>query len=353
MDLQTLRRQIDDIDKKIVELLNSRSNVSVKISELKNKDGQAAYSPDRESQVLSRVRSLSKGPLPKDALSAIYREIMSYSLSLGKSLIISYLGPEASFSHLAALKRFGSQVNYLPCNTIQDVFLEIEKGKADFGVVPVENSVEGAVSHTLDMFIDSDLKICAQVILDISHNLLANCGRQQIKRVYSNPQVLAQCRMWLEENLPCVEKIETSSSTRAAQIASRQKNSAAIGSLFAAKVYKVKVVARGIEDSAHNFTRFFVIGNTEPKATPSDKTSIMFSIKDKVGALHDMLVPFKTNKVNLTKIESRPSKKRVWDYYFFIDLEGHKDTPKVKKAILELENKCRFLKILGSYPVSE
>jgi chorismate mutase/prephenate dehydratase len=203
------------------------------------------------------------------------------------------------------------------------------------------------------MLVDSDLKICSQVMLDVSHNLLSNSSKNSIKKVYSNPQVFGQCRIWLQKNLPEADLIEVSSTTRAAQIASRERTSACIASLLAAKVYKLKVVEKDIEDSPHNVTRFFVIGKADTGITGNDKTSILFSIKDKVGALHDMLMPFKKNRINLTKIESRPSKRKVWDYYFFVDLAGHKDEPRVKKALLELESKCKFLKILGSYPSGE
>jgi len=353
MQLKTLRRQIDNLDKKIIRLLNQRANTTLNITNLKRKQGQGIYSPDREREVLKKITAVSKGLLSPKALEAIYREIMSCSLSLDKPLTVAYLGPEATFTHLAALKRFGSQIKYIACNSIGGVFLEVERDTADYGVVPIENSVEGAVTHTLDMFVDSELKICAQVILDISHNLLANCAKERIKQLYSNPQVFGQCNMWLQKNLPLVDKIEVSSTTRAAQLAAREKNSACIASLLAAKIYKLKVIARDIEDSPHNITRFLVIGKTDVPQTGEDKTSVMFSIKDRVGALQDMLMPFKKYRINLTKIESRPSKKKAWDYYFFVDLQGHWDEPRVKKALLELENKCTFLKILGSYPVGE
>jgi chorismate mutase/prephenate dehydratase len=353
MDLKNLRRQIDRIDDKIVRLLNTRAKITLNIADLKRKVKKSVYSPDREREVLKKIIRLNRGPLKPEALKAIYREIMSCGLSLEKPLKIAYLGPEATFTHFAALKRFGSQVKYIACNSIADVFLEVEKNSADYGVVPIENTIEGAVSHTLDMFIDSDLKICAQTILDVAHNLLANCPKIKIRRIYSNPQVFGQCRIWLQENLPEVEKIEVSSTTRAAQIAAKEKNSACIASLLAAKIYKLRVVAADIEDSPHNITRFLIIGKTDVEATGKDKTSIMFSIKDRVGALHDMLVPFKKYGINLTKIESRPSKKKAWDYYFFVDFVGHRNNPQVKKALQELENKCRFLKILGSYPPGE
>jgi chorismate mutase/prephenate dehydratase len=353
MALKDLRKKIDNIDRKIVQFLNKRAEVTLDVAQLKRKQGKTIYAPDREREVLRKISTANKGLLTQPALEAIYREIMSCGLSLEKPLEIAYLGPEATFTHLAALKRFGSQVKYIACDSIADVFLEVERDAADYGVVPIENSIEGAVSHTLDMLVDSDLKICAQVILNVSHNLLSNCPKNKIKRIYSNPQVFGQCRIWLQENLPLAEKIEVSSTTRAAQIAAKEKYSACIASLLAAKVYKLKVINKDIEDSPHNITRFLVIGKTEVAETHHDKTSITFSIKDRVGALHDMLLPFKKYAINLTKIESRPSKKRAWDYYFFVDLEGHRDNPRVKKALLELENKCKFIKILGSYPVGE
>jgi chorismate mutase/prephenate dehydratase len=353
MKLKKLRSKIDSLDKKIISLLNLRANVIKDVAKVKSRSGVGVYSPDREREVLRKIAKANRGPLTGNSLEAIYREIMSASLALEKHLKIAYLGPQASFTHLAALKRFGSQVEYVASNSITDVFLEVERGSSDYGVVPIENSIEGAVTHTLDMFADSDLKICAQIILDVSHNLLAHCAKDKVRRVYSNPQVFGQCRLWLQENLPAAELIEVSSTTRAAQIAAKEKNSACIASLLAAKVYKLRVVASDIEDSPHNITRFFVIGKTDVGITGNDKTSILFSSKDRVGALHDMLVPFKMNKINLTKIESRPSKRKAWDYYFFVDLIGHKDEARVKKALGQLENKCKFLKVLGSYPVGE
>jgi len=353
MSLKKLRQQIDVLDHKIVALLNQRTRMSVQIAELKRACGQAGYSPDREQEVLRKIVMASKGPLPRQGLEAIYREIMSSSLSLGAHLKVAYLGPEATFTNLAALKRFGSQVEYIACNTIADVFAVVEKDGVDYGVVPIENSVEGAVSHTMDMFIDSDLKICSQVLLSVSHNLLARCAMSKVKRVYSKAEVFGQCRIWLEKNLPHAEKVDASSTSRAAQIAFSQRYSAAIGSALAAKIYALEVVAKDIQDSAHNITRFLVIGKTSPGPTNADRTSLLFSIKDKVGALHDMLMPFKKYRINLSKIESRPSKKKAWDYYFYVDLEGHRNEPRVAKAVRELESRCRFLKVLGSYPKGE
>ena len=353
MSMQNLRQKIDSIDDHLVRLLNMRAKIAAHIAKIKKQDGKSVYSPEREAEVLRKIAAKNKGPLDSLALQAIYREIMSSALALDRSLKIAYLGPQATFTHLAALKRFGSQVEYLAVNSIGDVFLEVERGNADYGVIPIENSIEGAVSYSLDMFMDSDLRICAQIILDISHNLLANCAKGQVKRIYSNPEVFGQCRLWLRENFPFADQIEVASTTRAAQIAAKEKNSACIASMLAAKIYKLKVIAKDIEDSPHNITRFLVIGKSDVPATKNDKTSIMFSIKDRVGALYDMLLPFKKYGINLTKIESRPSKKKAWDYYFFVDLAGHYDAPRVKKSLQELESKCTFLKILGSYPVTE
>ncbi|PIQ90404.1 MAG: prephenate dehydratase [Candidatus Omnitrophica bacterium CG11_big_fil_rev_8_21_14_0_20_41_12] len=304
-------------------------------------------------EVLRKVSSQNRGPLKKGALEAIYREIMSGALALERVLKIAYLGPKASFSNLAAIKRFGSQMEYIACVSIPEVFAEVEMDAADYGVVPVENSIEGAVTHTLDMLIDSSLKICSQVNLSVSHNLLANCPKNKIRKIYSNPQVFGQCRIWLQKNLPNAQLIDVASTTYAAEIAKKEKNSAAIASLLASKVYGLKVVASGIQDSLHNITRFLVVGKNTASPTGHDKTSLLFSIKDRVGALYDMLLPFRKYGVNLTKIESRPSKKKAWEYYFFADISGHQDDAKIKKALNDLERRCTYLKVLGSYPIGE
>ena len=354
MNLKQIRKKIDKLDLEVLKLLNQRAKLTSEIGKIKAKEGKPAFSPDRERQIYQRLMAANKGPLQNKTLEAIYREIMSGSLSLQNPSKIVYLGPKATFTHIAALKKFGSSVDYIDCDSITEVFNEVEADRADYGVVPIENSTEGAVSHTLDMFVDSDLKICAESLLPIKHNLLSKeKSTSCIKRVYSNPQVLGQCRLWLESNLPGVELVHTSSTTKAAQIASsRRKGSAAIASKLAASKYKLKIVAESIEDSPYNFTRFLIIGKHQTEPTKHDKTSIMFSVKDRVGALHDMLAPFKRNGVNLTKIESRPSKKKAWDYYFFVDFAGHHKDSKIKKALAQLERQCKFLKILGSYPTA-
>jgi chorismate mutase / prephenate dehydratase len=351
MELTRLRKQIDLIDERIVETLNKRTRLSLKIGSIKKKGRLSVYSPDRESDVYKKVIAQNKGPLSSEAIQVIYREIMSATLSLEGPIRVAYLGPVATFTHLASIKKFGSLVSYIPVNSITEVFAEVEKIRAEYGVVPIENSIEGAVNHTLDMFIDSDLKICSEISLEISHNLL---GRQKgkIKKVYSKPEVFGQCRIWLEANLPNTELVEVSSTAKAAEIVRNQRDAACIASSLAAKYYNLKFLAKSIEDYSHNVTRFLVIGKTDPKPTDHDKTSIVFSVKDRVGTLHDMLVPFKRHRINLTKIESRPSKKRAWDYYFYVDLEGHYSDTRVKKALGELEKQAKFLKILGSYPIA-
>ncbi len=351
-DMKKLRKAIDELDEKLVSILNKRTELAMKIGKIKDKLNKSVYSPEREQQIYNRLKKMNSGPLDDKTLTAIYREIMSGTIMLQRPMKVAYLGPEATFTHLASQKKFGAQVEYVSMQTITDVFTEVERGGCDFGVVPVENSIEGAISHTLDMFVESDLKICSEISLDVTHNLLANCKISDIKKVYSKSQVFGQCRLWLESNLPGRHLMETSSTTKAAEIAAKEKNSAAIASSLAAQIYKLKIREKSIEDSPHNVTRFLVIGEKEAGYTGRDKTSVLFSIKDRVGALHDMLVAFKNAKINLTKIESRPSKKKAWDYYFFVDMQGHVKEQRLKKALTNLEKKCHFLKIVGSYPQS-
>ncbi len=347
-----LRRRIDEIDSKLLALLNRRLKVALDIGKLKDSQSLGAYDPAREQQVFKRLAAQNKGPLAADALCAIYREVMSATLAVQQPLTVAYLGPDATFTHLASQRKFGSSVSYLAVASIADVFTEVERGRADYGVVPIENSTEGVISHTLDMFMDCDLLICSELQLGITQNLLARCGLKQIRTVASHPQALAQCRGWLEENLPGVPLKETSSTAEASRIASVRKGVAAVASELAAPLYKLKVVAANIHDAAANFTRFLVIGRAENEPSGHDKTSVMFSVRDRVGALHMMLQPFRRHRVNLTRIESRPSRRRAWDYYFFVDFEGHCGQPRVKKAIEELEKQTLFLKVLGSYPAA-
>jgi chorismate mutase/prephenate dehydratase len=350
MMLSRLRKKIDAVDARILDLLTDRARLTLLVGKVKQKNKTHIYAPDREKQIYKHILKVNKGPLSGDTLVAIYREIMSGSLALEKPIKIAYLGPPTTFTHLAALEKFGSSLNYYPANSITEIFTEVENGRAEYGVVPIENSIEGAVNHTLDMFMESDLVICSEVSLEISHNLMAKCPLKQVKRVYSKFEVFGQCRMWLESNLPAVELVEVSSTAKAAQQAAKVRDSAAIASSLAADCYGLKILAESIEDSSHNITRFLVIGKYQTPSTGRDKTSIMFSVKDRPGALHDMLVPFKKNRINLTKIESRPSKRKAWDYYFFVDLEGHANDAKVKRALEQLNRQSNILKVLGSYP---
>lgn len=350
-ELERLRKKIDEIDNQILELLNKRAQVVIEIAHIKRDKNAAFYFPEREMEILERLTSLNKGPFPNEALKVIYREVLSASLSLEEPLKVACLGPLATFTHLAASRHFGSSALFLPVESIKDVFDAVESGKAAFGVVPIENSNEGVVSYTLDMFMDYDLKVSAEVMLEITHHLLSKSGdRTKIKRIYSNPQATAQCRRWLESNLPGIPLLESTTTAKAAELASEDDEAAAIASDLAAKVYNLQFVEKNIGDSKHNFTRFFVISKEYPPKTKKNKTSIMFSIKDRPGALCDVLLPFKKAGINLTKIESRPSKRKAWEYIFFLDMEGHIDDRKVKRAINEMKEGCLYLKILGSYP---
>jgi chorismate mutase/prephenate dehydratase len=350
-ELEKLRKKIDGIDDEILALLNKRSDVVLEVGHIKRSQKTRFYKPDRERQILERLTGNNSGPFPNDALKAIYREILSASLSLEEPLKVSCLGPLATFTHLAALRHFGSSAAFVPVDSIRMVFENVEIGKAEYGVVPIENSNEGVVSYTLDMFMDSDLKVVAEIILEVAHNLLSRqTDKAKIRKIYSHPQALAQCRGWLESNMPGIPTKETTSTARAAELASREREAAAIASEVAARMYDLSILERNIEDNRHNVTRFLVISKEFPPKTGNDKTSIMFSIKDRPGSLYEILLPFKRAKINLTKIESRPSRRKAWEYIFFVDMEGHVEDKKVMKAIEQLKEGCLYLKILGSYP---
>ena len=353
-EIEKLRAKIDEIDTKILKLLNKRTKIVLDIRKAKKSRQINLHSPEREREILERLKKMNTGPFPNEALKAIYREIFSAALSLEKPLRIAYLGPCATFTHVAALRHFGSTPEYIPESTIKGVFESVLRGKADYGVVPVENSTEGIVNYTLDMFMDSDLKIASEIMLEISHNLLSKTGREKdIKRIYSYPQATAQCRGWLEENLPGIPIIEETSTAAAAERAAKDPSSAAVASELAATIYKLKFVKKGIEDFKYNYTRFLVIAKEFPQRTGKDKTSIMFSIKDRVGALYSILKPFAKNNINLTKIESRPSKRKAWEYIFFVDMAGHIEDENVRKTLEEVKKECLYLKVLGSYPSAD
>ncbi|HWX18927.1 MAG TPA: prephenate dehydratase [Candidatus Binatia bacterium] len=353
MNIPEHRKAIDRLDAQIVKLLNERTRHVLAIGEIKRKAGAEIYAPHRERAVFNRICRVNSGPITNDSLKAIYREIMSSALSLEKSMQIAYLGPEATFTHQAAIRRFGASLRYCPLKTISDVFTEVSKGRADYGVVPVENSTEGVVTHTLDMFVDSDLKIVAQIVLPVQHCLLSNSPRSQIKKLFAHPQSLGQCRLWVQNNLPRAEIIETSSNARSAELAAREKSTAAIAGLLAAEKYDLDVLEYDIQDNAANATRFLVLGRQCSPPTGHDRTSIMISIFDRVGALYSALSAFRKYRINMTKIESRPSKRKAWEYFFFIDCDGHVQDRKVENALGHLGEHCNFVKVLGSFPNTE
>jgi chorismate mutase / prephenate dehydratase len=353
-DLRKFREAIDKIDAKLVALLNERAKNVLKIKSVKSEGSLHFYAPHREREVYRRVARLNKGPFSLEALNSIFCEIMSGSLALESKLKVAYFGQAGSNTHIAALQKFGHSSAYVPGPTLKDVFSEVERGRAQYGVVPIENSTEGMVSHTLDLFVESDLKICSEILMPISHTLMSRTGDlRKVQKVYSHPQALGQCRIWLEANLPGVAAVESASTTKAAQQAASDGRSAAIAPEMAARMYRLKPIAKHIEDMQDNFTRFLVIGGTAAEKTGRDKTSLMVSIKDKVGALFSLLYPFEKHGLNLTNIESRPSRKKAWDYYFFIDFFGHVADPEAQAAIREIEKSALTVKVLGSYPRSE
>jgi len=352
-DIQQYRQSIDRIDDEILKLLNERSKNVVEIGKLKKQSDTEAnlHTPGREAEIVDRLMRHNQGPFPNDAIRTVYREIMSASLSLEGPQTVAYLGPRATFTHLACIQKFGESAQYVPVNSIKDVFNEVERGRANFGVVPIENSTEGVVNHTLDMFVDSSLLIYGEVLQEVSHHLLSKADRSEdIKKIYSHPHAIAQCRNWLETNLPHVPLSEVPSTARAAELCVDDLSGAAIASELAGQLYGLKVLKARIEDNINNFTRFLVLSQKPSERTGKDKTSVMLSVKDKVGALYELLRPFASHGINMTKIESRPSRRKAWEYIFFVDIEGHLEEDRVKKALEEIKGRCLFLKILGSYP---
>jgi len=349
--MSSYRKQIDSIDMKIVSFLHKRAGAVKKIAALKKNGGNEIYDPAREAEVLQKIKAVKKGLFPADGLEAVYNEIFSVSREMQKKIKVAYLGPVASYTHLAARRRFGSSTEFLPGETIKSVFWKVDKGTANYGCVPIENSTEGAVNYTYDMFADFDLKIFSEVMLRIHHCLLSKTqDRKKIKIIYSHPQTFAQCRGWLETYMQGVPLKEVSSNSKAAELASKEEFAAAIASNMSAQVYGLNVLSRAVEDMTDNYTRFFIIARETARKTGRDKTTIMVSIKDKPGALLQILRPFEKEKINLTNIESRPSRKKVWDYYFFVDFEGHMNDKKVKKAVVAVEREAGSVKVLGSYP---
>jgi chorismate mutase/prephenate dehydratase len=353
MNLDDWRSRINNLDEEILKLLNQRGTAALQIGELKRQQDLPYFIPEREAQVLERLVALNPGPLGGDAIRAIWREILSASLALEHPLPVAYLGPAGTFAHQAATRRFGSSARFQPVRTIADVFDEVERDRAEFGVVPVENSTEGAVNVTLDRLIDSDVTITGEITLDISQHLISRARELgEVKVVCSHPQGLAQCRAWLAAHLPDAVSEETPSTAAAVERARDDATVAAIASDMAAQVNRVPILRARIEDNPANSTRFLVIGRRPVPPTGRDKTSILFSMKNEPGVLYSILQPFATHRLNLTKIESRPTKRRPWEYVNFLDFEGHRETENVRSVLAEVRERCQFLKILGSYPAA-
>lgn len=350
--LGVLRERIDQLDEKIQALISERAQCAQEIAKAKQRAGETGfYRPEREVDVLRNVIARNQGPLSSEEIARLFREIMSACLALEMPMQIAFLGPEGTFTQAAALKHFGHSVQTVPLAGIDDVFREVESGAAHFGVVPIENSTEGVIDHTLDLLVDSPLHICGEVELRIHQHLLGKAKNlKKPKRVLSHQQSLAQCREWLDANLPGVERVSVASNAEAARLAAKDMSVVAIAGGPAAEIYKLNVLASNIEDEPDNTTRFLVIGRTDPLPSSDDKTSLLVSGKNRAGSLMSLLEPLARHRINMTRIESRPARRGLWEYVFFIDIDGHMQDPVLRKAIAELEKEASFLKWLGSYP---
>jgi chorismate mutase/prephenate dehydratase len=354
-DLAALRNRIDAIDQELVRLLAERARLAQDIGKTKAAVRSAVFVPHREQDVFRRITEANPGPLPDAALRAIWREIMSASLALEHPLRICHFGQPGAFTHLAATLKFGQSVQYAGVDSIATVFGEVERGHADYGVAPIENSTDGAITDTIDAFLATDLRIINEIHLRIRHHLMARCARDQIQRIYSRNTVFAQCRQWLAANMPGVELVEVVNTTKAAERAAAEEGAASIGPQDAATRYELPILASDIQDNPNNITRFVVVAKPERAAqrTGDDKTSVMFGVQDRPGALYDCLLPFHHAGINLCRIESRPSRRRPWEYLFFIDLSGHQTDGTIRHALAELGKHTSMLEVLGSYPRAE
>ena len=351
-ELERLREEIDRLDDRILDALNERAKYARRIGTLKV--GQA-YRPEREAQVLRRIKERNPGPLSSETVALLFREIMSACLALERPITVAYLGPRGTFSERAALKHFGLAADAVPVASIDEVFREVESGAADFGIVPVENSTEGAVGRSLDLMPQSPLKVCGEVIVRIHHNLMAKTPPKdfaEIRRVFSHGQSLAQCHEWLNVNLPKAERVAVASNAEAARRAAEEPGSAAVAGDMAAEHYQLAILAANIEDEPNNTTRFLILGDYAPKPTGRDKTSLVLSARNRAGAVYEMLTPFAQRGVSMTKFESRPSRVALWEYLFFVDIEGHREDANVAAALEEVARIAGFLKVLGSYPAA-
>jgi|SRR5690554_768656 len=353
--LQQLREQIDALDEKLQLMLNERATLAQSVAAVKwaeEGDAPVFYRPEREAQVLRMVKERNKGPLDAEVVARLFREVMSACLALEQQTKVAFLGPEGTFTHQAVLKHFGQGVTSVPMNAIDEVFREVEAGAANYGIVPVENSTEGVVTHTLDTFMESGLKICGEVELRIHHHLMIGpvTQRDSISRIYSHQQTLAQCRKWLDSHMPGVERVAVASNAQAAKRLKSEWNAAAIAGEMAAELYDMEIIHRNVEDRPDNTTRFIIIGKQDTPPSGNDKTSIIVSGKNRPGLLYSVLEPFKRHGINLTRLESRPSHAEKWNYVFFIDFEGHRDEVSVQNLLAELEADALTIRFLGSYP---
>ncbi|MGE4274716.1 MAG: prephenate dehydratase [Candidatus Methanomethylophilaceae archaeon] len=348
--LRQLRERINAVDAELVRLLDERSRISVAVGELKSGDGREAFQPAREADLLRQLQSRMMGPTRPQHLRNIYREILSASKDLQGMGAVSYLGPAGSHTHQATLSLFGGSTSIEAAHSIDAVFRDVESGRSELGVVPVENSLEGVVAQTLDRLLNSSVRICSEVSQPISHHLLSSGALSEVGRVYSHPQAFGQCRTWLSQHLPGVEEQEVTSTAAAVQAALNEEGAAAIASEAASSLYGLPIRVRGIEDRAGNVTRFLVIGHSTPLPTGDDKTSVCFSLLDRAGVLHDALLPLKEESINMSMIQSRPVRDRNWEYVFFVDMLGHQDDGPMSRALEGLKGHCAHFKILGSYP---
>jgi chorismate mutase/prephenate dehydratase len=349
-----LRAKIDSVDDRLLELLNERARYAEEVAKAKAESGGKVYVPKREREIIDRLKDQNRGPFPGEGIRPVFQEIISFCLSLQKGLRVAFLGPEATFTHQAVKRHFGTSALTVPCGAISAVFSEVERGQADFGVVPVENSTEGVVSHTLDSFLDSNLAICAEIVVNVEHCLVARPGVTfaDVERVYSHPQALGQCRNWLQANLPKATTVPSASTAEAARTAYEDAHSAAISSELAARLYSLVVLREGLQDVKDNITRFLVIGKpgSIPPETGEDyKTSIALALPDKPGWLFRALMPLSDSGINLTKIESRPSRKRAWAYVFFLDIDGHAQAPEIAPVLEKVASACEMFRVLGAY----
>ena len=350
--LDQYRRRIDELDEQIVALLNQRTEAAAEIGRLKQRGDDAVYVPAREKAVFERVARLTQGPLTAANLRAIYREIMSASLSLETEMKVAFLGPDSTYTHQAARSRFGNSVEYIACQHLSEIFTSVQQGRTQYGVVPIENSIEGHVTACQDELGNTPLKICAEIYHSIDHCLLARFASNQIERIYSHPQALAQCRNWLRTHMPKAELVETPSTAAAAELAASEPNSAAIASAMAGEAHDLHPIGTGIQDVGMNVTRFLVVGKTYGQPTGDDKTSVHFAVKHEVGALVNALGVFEKHGLNLLSIESRPSRTKQWEYFFFVDFAGHTQDEAARATLEELTNHCMVMTVLGSYPKS-